>query len=166
MAIRIFFHRRRPQLFLEMVRRFAPVMKKRCDSCQCLEQGKIWPTALPLLMQDILTRCIDGNHALCIEFITVSHYPEKLAAIARANPTAGHRCAFCRTPAQELPDLLYAFLCHNGLPCIISDAVCKLIQDAANRQQGFLVNCRIGSSEKQGQSHEGFDHHATVPVAL
>ena len=29
-----------------------------------------------------------------------------------------------------------------------------------------LVNCRIGSSEKQGQSHEGFDHHATVPVAL
>ena len=77
------------------------------------------PAELPDMDQIIYVYCRSGNRS--------KQAAEKLAAIARVNPTAGHRCAFCRTPAQERPDLLYAFLCHNGLPCIISDAVCKLI---------------------------------------
>ena len=90
-------------------------------------------------MQDVFSRCIDRHHSVFIEFIAVSHHPEELAAIARANPATGHSRAFRRTPAQEGLDFLYALLCHDGLPRIIADAVCKLIQDTANRQQGFLL---------------------------
>ena len=90
-------------------------------------------------MKDVFLRRIDGHHAVFIEFIAVSYHPEKLAAVARVNPSTGHCRAFRRTPAQERLDFLYTLFCHDGLPRIIADAVCKLIQDTANRQQGFLL---------------------------
>ena len=85
-------------------------------------------------MQDILARCIDWYHAVLVEFVAVPHHPEELAAIARADPAAGHCRAFRRIPAQECLDLLYPLLRHDGLPCVIADTVCKLVQNAANRQ--------------------------------
>lgn len=45
-----------------------------------------------------ISRCIDRHQAFFIEFVAVSHHPEELSAIARANPAAGHRRAFpCMT---------------------------------------------------------------------